>query len=44
MQKTGRIILGLEIIRKEHNNDLDSSGIIDRMAGLTMSGRKATEM
>ena len=43
-RKTGRMISGSEIRRKEHNNELDSSGIIDRMAGLTTLERKAIEM
>ena len=43
-RKTGKIIFGLEIRIKEHNNELDISGIIDRMAGVTTLERNAIEM
>ena len=41
---TGRIISGAEIRRGEHNGALDTSGIINRMAGLTTDERLAMEM
>ena len=43
-RRTGRIISGAEIRRGEHNGALDTSGIIDRMAGLTTDERRAMEM
>ena len=43
-RRTGRIISGAEIRRGEHNGALDTSGIIDRMAGLTTAERRAMEM
>ena len=41
---TGRIISGAEIRRGEHNGALDTSGIINRMAGLTTEERREMEM
>ena len=41
---TGRIISGSEIRRGEHNSALDTSGIINRMAGLTTEEQRAMEM